>query len=97
MVLAELTDAAKRLRLRKSPLRFRPTLIYLVDTVAGYTHPNYPGYVSGQTAWSNSYLWFGCHKDAKDFADEQPAWHEAKVVKLNIAAFEEPIIRSKAQ
>ena len=92
--LNDLMEAAKKLRLRKAPLRYRPRLIYLVETQTGYTHPTRMGYTSGQTAWTNSDLWFQCHKDAHDHAESIPAWEKPKVIKLNIAAFEEPIIRS---
>ncbi|SFJ47556.1 hypothetical protein SAMN03159338_1496 [Sphingomonas sp. NFR04] len=91
MKIAELMEAARKLRLRKGQLRFRPKLIYLVDTVGGYTHPSREGYTSGQTAWADRTLWFQCHGDAKEHADKQPPWHKPKVVKLNICAFEEPI------
>lgn len=94
MTIADMTQEAKRLRTRKSPLRYRPRLIYLVNTIGGYCHPNRIGYTSGQTAWSDSSLWFQCHRDAKDHADKQPSWHKARVVKLNIAAFEETICKS---
>lgn len=94
MKLAELMEGARKLRLRKAPLRFRPQLIYLVDTIGGYVHPSQSHLTSGQTAWTDSNLWFQCHKDARDFAELQPAWHRARVIKLNICAFEEPIIKS---
>lgn len=92
--LVDLMEAARKLRLRKAPLRFRPRLIYLVETSTGYVHPGRMGYTAGQTAWTNSDLWFQCHKDAADHAATIPACEKAKVIKLNIAAFEEPIIRN---
>jgi hypothetical protein len=91
MTLAELTQAAKKLRLRKAPLRFRPRLIYLVEIQGMYVHPSQTGLTGGQTIWADSSLWFQCHKDAADYAKTCKG---AKVIKLNIAAFEEPIIRS---
>jgi hypothetical protein len=96
MKIAQLMEGARKLRLRNAPLRFRPKLIYLVDTVAGYSHPSRDGYVSGETAWADRTLWFQCHADAKAYASKQPAWHKAKVVKLNICAFEEPIKRTQS-
>lgn len=93
MNIQAIIEAAKRLRLRKAPLRFRPQLIYLVDTRYGYVSPRREGYISGQTAWLDRDVRFQCHKDAKDFADAQPASDKAKVVKLNVCAFEESIIK----
>ncbi|WP_375292107.1 hypothetical protein [Sphingomonas melonis] len=90
--IADLMEAAKRLRLRKGVVKFRPRLVYLVETSTGYTHPKRMGYTSGQTAWSDPSLWFQCHKDA----DTIPAWEKPKVIKLNVCAFEEPIIRSNS-
>lgn len=97
MTIADLTEAARKLRLRKAPVRFRPRLIYLVETTHGYVHPNHTGYVSGQEAWTSSYLWFQCHKDASDFAKTRPPLEKATVLKLNLCAFPEPIIKSKPQ
>lgn len=94
--IAELMEGAKRLRLRKGMVKFRPNLVYLVETVGGYTHPRRMGYTSGQWAWMNSDLWFQCHKDAADHAATIEAWQKPKVIKLNVCAFEEPIIRSNS-
>lgn len=94
--IADLMEAAKRLRLRKGNVKFRPRLVYLVETSTGYTHPKRMGYTSGQTAWSDPSLWFQCHKDAADHADTIPAWQKPKVIKLNLCAFEEPIIRGNS-
>lgn len=88
MTLTEITEAARKLRLRKTPIRFRPKLVYLVEVGGMYVHPNRDGLIGGQTAWTDSSLWFQCHKDAQEHADTIP---DAKVIKLNICAFKEPI------
>lgn len=95
MKIADLMAHAKRLRLRKSYLRLRPRLVYLVDTTHGYCHPNRQGFTSGQTAWSDQSLWFQCHKDAREHADTLDPWLKPTVLKLNVCAFEEPIAHSE--
>ena len=92
MKLEEIMLACRRRRLWKLPLRFRPTLIYLVEVRGCYVHPSRDHYTSGQTAWADSSLWFQCYRDAADYAARRPASDKAKVIKLNIAAFEEPVI-----
>lgn len=91
--LTEVTTWVKKLRTRKTPVRFRPKLIYLVETVGGYRHPSREHYTSGQEAWANPRLWFQNHGDARDYADSRPASDKARVVKLNLCAFEEEICR----
>ena len=92
--ISEMTIAAKKLRTRKTPLRFRPQLVYLVETHGMYIHPKHNYLTGGQTAWLNPELHFQCHKDAKDFADTRLKHEKAKVIKLNVAAFQEEICRS---
>lgn len=94
MTIADLTQAAKKLRLRKAPLKYRPRLIYLVEAHGSYVHPSQPGYIGGQETWSNADLWFQCHKDAADYAKTRPKTDKAQVIKLNICAFPEPITKS---
>lgn len=91
--LAEITEACRKLRLRKSPVRFRPTLIYLVDTRGGYVSPRHEGYISGQMAWLHHDLHFSCYTDAKAFSDTRPISDNAEVIKLNVCGFEEKVIR----
>lgn len=91
MKLADIAEACCKLRLRKQPLRFRPRLIYLVDTCGGYKRPGQEGFVSGQTAWADPSLWYQCHGDAAVHAKMLSPGYKAKVVKLNICAFEEQV------
>lgn len=95
MKLADATEYCRKLRLRKAPLRYRPKLIYLVE-VAGcaYVHPSRNHLTGGQTIWTDPTYWFQCHKDAKDFANTRKPHEKARVVKLNVCAFEEKIIRT---
>jgi len=97
MKLADITIAMKKLRLRKAPLRFRPALKYVVEVGGvGYVHPSRVGITGGETAWADSSLWFSCHKDAADYARTRAPYEKARVVKLNVCAFEEPVNASKA-
>jgi hypothetical protein len=75
-------------------MRFRPKLIYLVDTAGGYSHRGKEGFISGQTAWTIAHICFQCHKDTKDHADTLAPSLRAKVIKLHLCAFEEPIMKS---
>lgn len=92
MSIKEITEAARKLRLAKRPVRFRPRLIYLVESHGMYVHPRRTYLSGGQTSWTDSSLWFQCHLDAREFALAIPG---SKIVKLNICAFEEPVIKAR--
>lgn len=91
MKLQDVITYCTKLRTRKVPVRFRPQLIYLVDTVGGYTAPMNYGFTSGQTAWMLPSLHFSCYRDAAEFANTLPEHYKAKIVKLNVCAFEEAV------
>lgn len=69
-------------------------LIYLVETVGGYVHPDVVGYHGGQTVWMDQRLHFRLYGDARDHAATYPSWQKPRVVKLNVVAFEEAIVRN---
>lgn len=94
MLKIDVINYCRKLRLRKTSVKFRPTLIYLVEVGGGmYAHPDCEYLTGGQTAWMTPRLWFQCYGDAKAYANIRPAFEKARVVKLNICAFEEEIKR----
>ena len=94
MKLADVTEYCRKLRTRKTPMNLRPKLTYLVEARGMYSHPDLPGFTGGQTAWADPRLWFSNYGDAKDHADALLPRLNAKVMKLNLCAFEEAIKRS---
>lgn len=95
MKFAEVAEYCRKLRTRKKDMKYRPKLVYLVESNGiFYSHPSREGFSAGQTVWSDSSLWFHIHSDAVDYANTRPTTEKARVVKLNICAFEEDIKKS---
>jgi len=95
MKFADVADYCRKLRTKKKDMKYRPRLVYLVESNGiFYSHPSREGLSAGQTVWADPSLWFDCYGDAAAYALTRPATEKTRVVKLNMCAFEEKFKKS---